>query len=175
MRWRFGHALVTIGACGVVVAGPLLAAAQQRQQQPRVKNVRQRMSGEQRWWKNQAKATELGLSEEQLQKLEEMADLGVENARSARQRYFRAYRGLLTALTEHQPDSPEVAEAKAEAVDAWSAMTSVGIDQMIEMRKILSDEQWQRLPEVVPRALRIGNVSFRGQGTIAADPSEDGS
>jgi hypothetical protein len=166
--------LVMVGACAVMV-GPSLSPAQQRGNRTRVRTVQQRMSGQQRWWTNEARAKELGLSDQQVADLEEMADLGLEEVQPARQRYFRAYRAFLTALTEYDPDSQEVTDAKAEVVDAWDEMTSVSVDQMIEMRRILSADQWQRLPEVVPRALRIGNLSLRGHGAITAEPSDGGS
>jgi hypothetical protein len=169
--------MVLIAICSAVVSSPLLAGAQQA---PDKEAIRKRMqsamrgpSGQQRWWHDESAAEQIGLSDEQIQRLDQMANNGREKIRPARQQYFRAYRSLIETLNVNAGSTEAIGAARAEFLAAWSEVTAVGADQLIEMRSILTDEQWSRLPEVAPRALRIGNVALRGTGVAAPGESKD--
>jgi Spy/CpxP family protein refolding chaperone len=172
MREGIAYRLVLIGVCAGVAAGPLLATAQQARTRQDVQSLRQRMMGQQqRWWKNESRAAKIGLSEEQIQSLDEMADRGREQIRPVRQRYAQAYRSLIDRLASDAVDDEAIAAARTELIEAWSEMTSVGVDQLIEMRTILSEEQWEMLPQVAPRAIRLGNMTLRGSGVVTPEAS----
>jgi len=173
MRGRLAYRIVMIGICTGVAAGPLLSTAQQAPKRPNMRSIQQRMAAQQRWWLDESKAADIGLGDEQIERLEEMADRGREQILPARQRYFQSYRALVETLAGNAADNELIAGMRTEVVEAWSEMTSVGVDQLIEMRKILTADQWAKLPEVAPRALRLGNVTLRGSGDLSSKESTD--
>jgi Spy/CpxP family protein refolding chaperone len=168
MRGRYAYRLVLIVICSAIVSIPPLAGAQQARDkeamQKKMQSAMRGVRGQQRWWQDESKADQIGLSDEQIQQLDQMADRGRENIRPVRQQYFRAYRSLIETLNEDADNAEAIGAARAEFLAAWSDVTAVGADQLIEMRSILTHEQWSQLPEVAPRALRIGNVALRGSG-----------
>jgi Spy/CpxP family protein refolding chaperone len=173
MREGIAYRLVLIGVCAGIAAGPFVAAAQQARSRQDVQSMRQRMVGQQRWWQNESRAAKVGLSDEQIQSLDEMADRGREQIRPVRQRYAQAYRALIDQLASDAADDEAIAQARTALIEAWSEMTSVGVDQLIEMRTILSEEQWEMLPQAAPRALRLGNMTLRGSGVVSPGASSD--
>jgi len=175
MRGRLTLSSIVIGVCAGALAIPFGATAQQTTKRQTVRSLQKRMLRQQAWWKNESTAAEIGLSEEQIQRLDEMADRGRQQVRAVRQRYFAAYRALIEALSSDAASNEIIGEKRGELIETWSALTALGVDQLIEMSEILTEEQWTKLPEVAPRALRLGNVSLRGSGIVGPEePAENG-
>jgi Spy/CpxP family protein refolding chaperone len=173
MGGRLVARVVVVSMLLATVAGPSLVDAQQRPRKPKIRTLQQRMLGQQMWWHDESAAAAIGLTNEQLERLDEMADRGRAAARPARQRYFQAYRALVEALSRDEVNEESVAKLRLEVTEAWSELISVGMDQLVEMRKILTEDQWAMLPQEAPRALRLGNVTLRGTGVATPEDEPD--
>lgn len=160
-----------VTAWAAAVAGPALAHAQQTAKKPNLRAIQQRMGGQQRWWQDEAIATELALTADQIQRLDEMADRGKEQMGPIRQRYFQEYRAFMDTLSDYGSSQDAIQQQRAALEQARTESVTLTVDQILEMRSILTPEQWAELPKLAPRALRIGSVSYRGSGVVT--PGQD--
>jgi hypothetical protein len=153
---------VIIGFCVAVAIGPLVATAQQAERTQRGRTMRQGLFRQQQWWKNESVAAELGLTEQQMRQLDEAGERYREQLRSLRPRYTQTYLAFVETLSDHDASEESISQGRAAMAEAWSELMGSSIDQLLEVRSILNAEQWTKLPEVAPRALRLGQTALRG-------------
>jgi len=162
---------VSLAASVVVVSSPAIA------QQPdagspargRMKAMMQRMDQAARWWQNPELAEQVGVTPEQVESLDAMAAEAQEKRRTAARAYASAYARLITTLSQPEAKTAAIAEQRDELLEAQTAMVGVSVERLLAMHEILTHEQWEKLRDIRPGALQIGQVKMRGSGTVGGD------
>ncbi len=145
----------------VLSAGPVLAQNPRSGQQQR----RHRTA----WFEREDVQQALGLTETQIASLSEATKAHREKLPALRRAQREAYRALFEALGSEKPDPAAVEEARKDLETAILDLNRAGMDHWIALRKILTKAQWEQLPNVAPRALRLGSaVAMRGHGSVRA-------
>ena len=168
-----GKLACAVGLTASALLVPAPAAGQQTGgQNPargRMKAMMQRMDQAARWWQNPELAEQVGVTPEQVESLDGMAAEAQEKRRTAARVYAAAYARLIAALSQPETKAAPVEERTSELEQAQSAMFSVSVERLLTMHEILTHEQWEKLREVRPGALQIGQVKIRGSGTASGD------
>ncbi|MEN8165552.1 MAG: hypothetical protein ABFS37_15595 [Acidobacteriota bacterium] len=116
-----------------------------------------------RWWRDDSVVAELGLSDDQLQTINELmiGNSGDTDKQLKLERQF----GLryLRALNEDPYDAAQVDHLSARLIEILSSEHRRRIDTVRKLRDTLTKEQWLKLWDVAPRALHIGRfMAARG-------------
>ena len=167
---------VSLAASVVVVSSPVIA------QQPgagspargRMKAMMQRMDQAARWWQNPELAEQVGVTPEQIESLDAMAAEAQEQRLTAARAYAATYARLITALSQAEAKTAAIAERRDELLEAQTAMFAVSVERLLAMHEILTYEQWEKLRQVRPGALQIGQARMRGSGTVSSGDTPPG-
>lgn len=126
-----------------------------------------RQRGRKVWFQRKKVKQAMKLTQQQIAALEEEQQVYRGRIVELRKAERKAYAAVVEALGAEKPDPGAVAKARQELEKAALALDRAIMDHWEAMRRILTVEQWNRLPEVAPRALRFGGaVALRGRGTI---------
>jgi len=119
-------------------------------------------------WFERAKIQQaLELTEKQVNELTALQETYRTHLLELRKAQRKAYTEVIEALGEAKPDAAKVAAARKALEEAALALDRAIMDHWENMRSILTEAQWKKLPEVAPRALRFGGgMALRGHGKI---------
>jgi Spy/CpxP family protein refolding chaperone len=140
----------------------MMAEAQQTEQQSRSQSSRSRQTRQQRWWRSDQVVAKLMLTNDQIEKLDAIADDYQERLSASRTEYAEAYKVFIEVLGDYEASEEAIAEQRQALEDLRGQQTGMSIDQLLDVRSVLSPEQFAELSEVAPWALRVGQVSTRG-------------
>jgi Spy/CpxP family protein refolding chaperone len=122
------------------------------------------------WWTSPEITAEMNLTEEQA---EQIAAIMAEAGGQAAQRYElerRATTRFHRALSQEELNPEQVEQTSAELEEILSVRNRIRIHRIRQMREVLSQEQWEKLWQLSPRALQVGNVNiFRGPKVYVTD------
>lgn len=118
------------------------------------------------WWERETAQTELGLSSNQVKSIDAIEERNRELTQQNRKAQQQAYRQMIRLLTAEAPSEAEIADSRQAIEEAWAKSTRLTVDYWIELRDVLSAEQWELLPQVAPRALQLGGLRTRLMGNI---------
>jgi Spy/CpxP family protein refolding chaperone len=167
MRGR--RAVVVLLAASVALLAPPIFGQQAGSGSPtggRMKAIMQRMEQAARWWQNPETAGRVGVTPEQIARLDQLAAETQDNRRRAAREYAAAYARFITRLSQPEAGSTVVEDRKRELGEAQSAMFAVSVEHVLAVHEILTQEQWQTLGEVRPGALQVGQMKMRGSGMV---------
>ncbi len=118
------------------------------------------------WWTSTEVQESLSLTPDQVQKIADLEAGKHEAMIAARQDLMKAYRRVVTALDGSAAPSAELADRQQTLEKAWVGYLQVDVNYWMELRGVLTQQQWQQLPNVAPRALRMGMLGVRGRGKV---------
>ena len=119
------------------------------------------------WFERENVQQALGLTETQIAALTEATKAYRQQLVALRKAQRKAYRELFDALDTDRPDPAAVEKARKSLETAVLDLNRAGMDHWIALRKILTKVQWEHLPEVAPRAIRLGSaMALRSHGSI---------
>jgi len=146
-----------VGSLIVVLSAGLIAAQE-----------RSKASSKQRqgWWEREEAQTELGLSSHQVSAIASIEEQNEELLKQHRRAQQQAYRDMIKLLTVGSPSEEEIAVAREALEAAWAESVGMSVDHWIKLRNELTSEQWEKLPQVAPRALQLGGFRMHGMGRI---------
>lgn len=156
-----------------ILTVPSFAIAQQQPGGGRRMPTMPQLQRQQRWWQAEATAATLQLSSSQRERLDAVADRFEEQGKKLRSSYMQSYRLFMDTLANYDAGAETIAKQRAAFEAARSALIASSVDQLLETRSILTAEQWAKLPEAAPQALRLGQVSLRGTGVISTQPKKN--
>lgn len=170
------HAFVTVLAVsfGLMVCSSCSRPDQTVRNAPKpgaaVKNLQVRNQGATLWWKNPEIADEIHLTEEQSEKIEaimgEVRSEAVELAERERRAATRFHR----VLSRGDLNPEHVDRMSAELDEVLSARHRVRINRVRRMREVLTQEQWEKLWQLAPNSLQVGQVRIiRGPNVYVTD------
>lgn len=168
MRMRPVAFVVSVAALLVSTAIPSPALAQGQAGQPHRRLLNQRVNralGGQ-WWTDATVSQGLGLSAEQVERLNGMGERFQELGQTYRKEYLQSYRALIEALSDYTTKDEVIYERRQAFEKIRAQLVAMTIDELLEERAILSQEQWAKLPQVAPQALRLGRATYRGGGVV---------
>jgi len=161
---RHGKVAMTAvaGALALILTGPAVQADQAGQTQGQRRHRRA-------WFERDKVKQELGLTDKQIASLGQEQETHRERLAELRKAQRRAYTALIEVLGAEKLDPEVLARARQALLDASVELDRALVAHFEAVRKVLTAEQWKRLPEVAPRALRYGGaMALRGRGTIQA-------
>ena len=121
--------------------------------------------GRNKWWTSESVRVQLGLTDEQVERIGELQEEKNKQLSTIRAEVVRAMREVIGALDDPSTSEEILAEKRRDLEDAWALNLQVTIDHWIELRQVLSAEQWKELPNAAPRALRLGMLGLRARST----------
>lgn len=175
MRGKLAFA-ISFAALVVLVSSPVFAqkAGAGSPARGRMKAVMQRMDQAARWWQNPEIAKQVGVTPEQITRLDHLAAETQKKRRTAAREYAAAYARFISTLSQSGEKTTLIEERKNELGEVQSAMFAVSLDHLLAVHEILTQEQWETLREVRPGALQVGQMRMRGSGVVSGGDSAPG-
>ena len=127
------------------------------------------------WWRNEAVLTELQLTDGQLQAIRELMSTASQEGAQLRQQERRLTVSYLRALAQEPYDPELVGRVSGRLVEVLSVINQDRIENLHNVRDILSQEQWTKLWDIAPRALQIGRFRIIRGPMITVEPDPDAS
>jgi Spy/CpxP family protein refolding chaperone len=115
------------------------------------------------WWTVQEVQSTLGLTSEQVSRIETLEQARAEQLQDLRQSEMKAIRELVQALDHPETSTEQIAAARARLEQSWMQHLQVSLDHWVSLREVLTTEQWQQLPSTAPRALQLGMLGLRAR------------
>jgi Spy/CpxP family protein refolding chaperone len=113
------------------------------------------------WWTSSDIQQTLGLSQQQIEQIDAIEKQQKENQGNARRNVATAVRKYLAALDAGAEASELLVQRQQELDQAWARHLEVTTDYWRTLRALLNEEQWLKLPEVAPKAIRLGMLGVR--------------
>jgi len=113
------------------------------------------------WWEREGVSEGLNLSAKQVSEIQVLESAKSELIKETRSTEFQTYRSLINAMEDGGTPAEELAQLRQTLEDAWLRHAQVTLDHLMELRKVLTAEQWHQLPEVAPASLRLGMLGVR--------------
>lgn len=125
-----------------------------------------------RWWRDESVVSELGLSDDQIHAVEELMAVTLKDAQKGRQRERHLSLMYLRALSQEPYDPILVNRTGEQLIEVLSNEHRRRIESVHALRDIVTRDQWTKLWEVAPQAVRIGRVRIaRGPSiSVSSDP-----
>jgi Spy/CpxP family protein refolding chaperone len=155
---RIGYRVAVGWLTVMMVLGAGLVAAQERSKA----STKQRQG----WWEKEKVHSELGLSSHQASAIASIEEQNEELTKQHRKVQQQAYRDMIKLLTVGSPSEEEIAVAREALEAAWTESVGMSVDHWMKLRNELTSEQWEKLPQVAPRALQLGGFRMHGMGRI---------
>jgi hypothetical protein len=169
-----GRKLVSALTLAVWILAPLTPALAQQagggKGQGRRQALMRQVDRAARWWNRPQIAEQIGVSVEQKARLDAAADEAEKERRAASAEFSAVYTRYLDALSEATVDRAVVDRRRKDVEDASASMMAISLDQLIAVREILTLEQWTSLREIMPGAVRMGQMRARGAGGPSGTP-----
>lgn len=128
-----------------------------------------------RWWRDDSIVAELGLTDDQIDAVEELMAASTREANEQRQKERRMSVLYLRALAQEPYDAALVDRTGEQLVDVLSNEHRRRIDSVRAVRDILSRDQWVKLWDVAPRALQVGRFRVARGRRVSVAPEPDAS
>lgn len=126
-----------------------------------------------RWWRDESIVAELGLSDDQIETINQLMTSKTGDSTKQRQRERQLSLRYLRALNQDPYDAEMVDRLSKQLIEHLSSEHRRRIESVHALRDILTKEQWTRLWELAPRALQVGRfVATRGTGVSVKGDSE---
>jgi len=191
MRWTFWLMVIALASTGMAARGcatdeevipsegAVAEAASQADDERSGVGPDGRAPLRQPWWRDADVVAEIGLSDDQLASVELLMADGADVRSTIRRRERRAGLSFLRALSQDPYDPDQVERRADEVVDTLSDVYRHRLDQVRDLREILTHEQWLRLWKVAPQAVQVTRfratlgptISISGDGQ--PDPGDD--
>ncbi len=124
------------------------------------------------WYEEKAAQQKLGLTADQVTSIAEVeASFGPRLA-AMNEEKRTAYRALMTALDDDGLPQQEFETRRARLETAYGSHAAVTADRWRALRRILSEEQWRKLPEAAPKALTLGHFGVAKRGGVYMGPGQ---
>lgn len=160
----FRHWLRWAGSLAVVILLIPVSAGAQARQSPRKSRAGHRAV---QWWEAGTTAKDLGLSQDQVTRIADLYTTSNQAIRQARVEARKSYQKLFAAMSEGGPNSQEVAKARSAFEEAEEHLIELQLQRLAGLRELLTGQQWDKLPNTAPRALRLGMMfALRGQHRV---------
>lgn len=126
-----------------------------------------------RWWRDESIVTELGMTDDQIQAVNQLMTSKTGDSTKQRQRERQLSLRYLRALNLDPYDAEMVDRLSKQLIEHLSSEHRRRIESVRALRDVLTKEQWTRLWELAPRALQVGRfVATRGAGVSVKGDSE---
>jgi Spy/CpxP family protein refolding chaperone len=83
-----------------------------------------------------------------------------------------AYRALMTALDADDLPQQEFETKRARLEAAYGSHAALTGDRWLALRRVLTEQQWRKLPEAAPRALTLGHFGVAKRGGVYMGPGQ---
>jgi len=124
------------------------------------------------WYEKEAVKQALGLTTDQVTSIAEVeASFGPRLAAMNGEKRT-AYRTLMTALDAGDLPQQEFKTKRARLEAAYGSHAAVTADRWLALRRILTEEQWRKLPEAAPKALTLGHFGVAKRGGLYMGPGQ---
>ncbi|RLE26374.1 MAG: hypothetical protein DRJ65_05685 [Acidobacteria bacterium] len=111
------------------------------------------------WWRDESIAVELGMTDDQVQAINDLMTVSPEDSDQRRQQERQLSLKYLRALAQ-EPYDPALVDSLSERLtEVLSSKSRRRIQRVHVLRDILTQEQWTKLWDIVPQVFQIG--SFR--------------
>lgn len=127
-----------------------------------------------KWWTNETVQQKLELSEEQIASIAELNEAVAADRSEATRSQRKAYHRMITGLADENLSNTEFLRRREDLERIWLHRAQMTIDYWLQLRSLLSTDQWQQLPSVAPRALQFGDTFIRGYGRVTIGGDEAG-
>ena len=158
----------------LVLVPPTTAVAQQAgaaKGRGRSQSLMRQMDRAARWWNRPQIAEKVGVSDDQKTRLDAAADEAQKERLAASEMFSTVYARYLDALSEATFDRTDIERHRKDVEDASASVMAASLDQLIAVREILTHEQWTTLREVMPSAVRLGQMRTKGVRGLTGAPS----
>lgn len=120
-----------------------------------------------RWWRDESIAPELELTDDQIEMIEELMTASAAVASQQRQQERRLGLSYLRVLAQ-DPYDPDQADRLGERlIEVLEEQHRRRVENVQELRDILTVDQWVKLWELAPHALQVGRFrAARGPGIL---------
>ncbi len=122
------------------------------------------------WYEQEAVQQALELTTDQVKGITEVeASFGPRLA-AMNQEKRRAHRALITALDAGELPKQEFETKRAQLEAAYGSHAALTGDRWLALRKVLTKDQWRKLPEAAPQALTLGFLGVAKRGGVFMGP-----
>ena len=126
-----------------------------------------------RWWRDESIVAELGLSDEQIQAINQLMTTNTGDSTEQRQKERQFGLRYLRALNQEPYDAAQVDDLSARLIEVVSNEHRRRLESVRSLRDILTSEQFTKLWELAPRALQVGRfLATRGTTVSVTGDSE---
>ena len=123
------------------------------------------------WYEQEAVQQKLELTADQVTSIAEVeASFGPRLA-AMNEEKRTAYRALMTALDAGELPQQEFETKRARLEAAYGSHAAVTGDRWRALRRVLTEEQWRKLPKAAPKALTLGHFGVAKRGAIYMGPN----
>jgi Spy/CpxP family protein refolding chaperone len=124
------------------------------------------------WWNSSQTQEVLGLTDDQAERVGELQEAHRERISAIRRMETRSIRELIGVLDDSSTSPGLLEEKRAQLEETWTARLEATMDHWVSLRRVLTTEQWQELPNVAPQVFRMGTMSLRVR-SMARVPATD--
>jgi len=133
----------------------------------------QRGRGQSPWWTNPKVQEQLALSNDQIGQISGIYEKTREARQKASVKQRQAYRELVVGLGNDGISDQEIGQRLEDVEEAMSESTRATVDLWVQLRGVLSAEQWRELPKASPRTLRLGGMLTRGVERVQVEGDQE--
>ena len=124
------------------------------------------------WYEQEVVQQKLELTADQVTSIAEVeASFGPRLA-AMNQEKRSAHRALITALDAGELPKQEFETKRARLEAAYGSHAAVTGDRWLALRKVLTKDQWRKLPEAAPQALTLGYLGVAKRGGVYMGPGK---
>jgi Spy/CpxP family protein refolding chaperone len=128
--------------------------------------------GKKSWYDQEAVQQKLELTADQVASIAGVeANFGPRLA-AKNQEKRTAYRALMTALDAGDLPQQEFEAKRAQLEAAYGSHAALAVDRWLALRKVLTKDQWRKLPEAAPQALTLGHFGVAKRGGVYMGPGQ---
>ena len=120
-----------------------------------------------RWWRDESIAPELELTDDQIEMIEELMTASAAVASQQRQQERRLGLSYLRVLAQDPYDPDQADRLSERLIEVLGEQHRRRVENVQELRDILTVDQWVKLWELAPHALQVGRFrAARGPGIL---------
>jgi Spy/CpxP family protein refolding chaperone len=122
------------------------------------------------WHEQESVQQKLGLTADQVARIGEIEETYGTRLIEMNQEKRTAYRILMTSLDAGELPEEEFNANRARLEAAFGSHAAVTADRWLALRRVLTEQQWRKLPEAAPRALALGPISVSRRAGVFMGP-----
>lgn len=124
------------------------------------------------WYEQEVVQQKLELTADQVTSIAEVEAIFGPRLAAMNQEKRSAHRALITALDAGELPKQEFETKRARLEAAYGSHAAVTGDRWLALRKVLTKDQWRKLPEAAPQALTLGYLGVAKRGGVYMGPGK---